>query len=73
VNVSEGAIAKRRSYAQLVSYASPTFAPAGLYAELSQLEDTIAEYEEMKTKSLPRRVAILDQIIALCQEHGLPL
>ncbi|NBD18744.1 MAG: magnesium chelatase subunit H [Cyanobacteria bacterium] len=72
VNVSEGTIAKRRSYAQLVSYASPTFAPAGLYAELSQLEDTIAEYEEMKIKSLPRRVAILDQIIALCQEQGLP-
>lgn len=71
VNVSEGSIAKRRSYAQLVSYASPTFASAGLYAELSQLEDTIAEYEEMKT-NLPRRVAILNRIIALCQEYGLP-
>jgi cobaltochelatase CobN/magnesium chelatase subunit H len=46
VNVSEGTIAKRRSYAQLISYASPTFAPAGLYEHLNHLEDLMAEYDD---------------------------
>ncbi|NJL44917.1 MAG: cobaltochelatase subunit CobN, partial [Leptolyngbyaceae cyanobacterium SM2_3_12] len=73
VNVSEGTIAKRRSYAQLVSYASPTFAPAGLYEHLSHLEDLMAEYDEQQAVSLPRCWSILRQIVALCDEHAVPL
>ena len=73
VNVSEGTIAKRRSYAQLVSYASPTFVSAGLYAHLSQLEDLIAEYEAQKNASLPRALSILRQIAATCEEHDVPI
>jgi len=73
VNVSEGTIAKRRSYAQLVSYASPTFVPAGLYEHLNHLEDLVDEYEVQKQASLPRAVSILRQIAAVCAEHDVPL
>ncbi|MGG6284585.1 magnesium chelatase subunit H [Leptolyngbya sp. AN03gr2] len=73
VNVSEGTIAKRRSYAQLVSYASPTFVPAGLYEHLTQLEDLLDEYEDQKTKSLPRAIAILRQIIQVCDANDVLL
>ena len=73
VNVSEGTIAKRRSYAQLVSYASPTFAPAGLYEHLSHLEDLMAEYDEQQGVSLPRCWRVLKQIVALCDRHSVPL
>ncbi|MGF1520347.1 MAG: magnesium chelatase subunit H [Nodosilinea sp.] len=73
VNVSEGTIAKRRSYAQLISYASPTFAPAGLYEHLNHLEDLMAEYDEQRSVSLPRCWSILKQILALCDEHAVPL
>lgn len=73
VNVSEGTIAKRRSYAQLVSYASPTFVPAGLYEHLTQLEDLLDEYEDQTSKSLPRTTAILRQIIQVCDQNDVPL
>jgi magnesium chelatase H subunit len=72
VNVSEGTIAKRRSYAQLISYASPTFAPAGLYKHLNQLEELIDEYEEQR-QSKPRAIAILRQIATVCQQHDIIL
>jgi cobaltochelatase CobN/magnesium chelatase subunit H len=73
VNVSEGTIAKRRSYAQLVSYASPTFVPAGLYEYLDHLEDLVDEYEVQKQASFPRAVSILRQIAAVCDEHDVSL
>lgn len=73
VNVSEGTIAKRRSYAQLVSYASPTFAPAGLYEHLSQLEELMDEYEVQRTASLPRALSILRHIVILCEDEAVPL
>ncbi|TVP63366.1 MAG: magnesium chelatase subunit H [Nodularia sp. (in: Bacteria)] len=73
VNVSEGTMAKRRSYAQLVSYASPTFVPAGLYEHFDQLEDLLDEYEEQQRHSLPRVLSILRQIIAVCEQHDVPL
>ncbi|MBE9061123.1 magnesium chelatase subunit H [cf. Phormidesmis sp. LEGE 11477] len=73
MNVSEGTIAKRRSYAQLISYASPTFAPAGLYEHLSQLEDAITEYDEQRAVSVPRCWSILKQVLALCDQHDVPL
>lgn len=71
-NVSEGTIARRRSYAQLVSYASPTFAPAGLYGHLSDLEDLLAEYEHQRL-SPPRAQTVLRQIARSCAEHDIPL
>src|SRR4030095_7796083 len=43
-NPSEGSIAKRRSYAELISYLTPPIENAGLYKELVTLKDLIAGY-----------------------------
>lgn len=45
-NPSEGAIAKRRSYAELVSYFTPPVEDAGLYSELAALKESIAAYRQ---------------------------
>jgi magnesium chelatase subunit H len=43
-NPSEGTIAKRRSYAQLISYLTPPIENAGLYRGLATLKDLIESY-----------------------------
>jgi magnesium chelatase subunit H len=43
-NPSEGTIAKRRSYAQLISYLTPPIENAGLYKGLATLKDLIDSY-----------------------------
>ena len=43
-NPSEGTIAKRRSYAELISYLTPPIENAGLYRGLASLKDSIAAY-----------------------------
>jgi magnesium chelatase subunit H len=43
-NPSEGTIAKRRSYAQLISYLTPPIENAGLYQGLASLKDIIGSY-----------------------------
>jgi magnesium chelatase subunit H len=43
-NPSEGTIAKRRSYAELVSYLTPPIEHAGLYKELSSLKELLSSY-----------------------------
>lgn len=45
-NPSEGSIAKRRSYAELISYLTPPIENAGLYRELAQLKDQIMAYRQ---------------------------
>ncbi len=45
-NPSEGSIAKRRSYAELVSYLTPPFENAGLYKELAGLLDMMLAYRQ---------------------------
>ncbi len=45
-NPSEGTIAKRRSYAELVSYLTPPVESAGLYKELTALKETIGAYRQ---------------------------
>jgi magnesium chelatase subunit H len=45
-NPSEGSIAKRRSYAELISYLTPPIENAGLYKELSGLKDTMLAYRQ---------------------------
>ena len=44
-NPSEGTIAKRRSYATLIDHIQTVMAESGLYGELKELEDHIAEYK----------------------------
>jgi magnesium chelatase subunit H len=45
-NPSEGSIAKRRSYAELISYLTPPIENAGLYKELAGLKDLVMAYRE---------------------------
>ena len=45
-NPSEGSIAKRRSYAELISYLTPPIENAGLYKELATLKDVVMSYRQ---------------------------
>ena len=45
-NPSEGTIAKRRSYAELVSYLTPPIESAGLYKDLSALKELLTAYRQ---------------------------
>jgi magnesium chelatase subunit H len=45
-NPSEGSIAKRRSYAELVSYLTPPIENAGLYKELASLKELVLAYRQ---------------------------
>jgi magnesium chelatase subunit H len=47
-NPSEGSIAKRRSYAELISYLTPPMECAGLYKELAALKEMIAAYRQSR-------------------------
>jgi magnesium chelatase subunit H len=55
-NPSEGSIAKRRSYAELISYLTPPIENAGLYRELSTLKDLVASYRETADQSERERL-----------------
>jgi len=50
-NPSEGTIAKRRSYAELISYLTPPIEDAGLYKGLATLKDLIAGYRASQSDS----------------------
>jgi magnesium chelatase subunit H len=45
-NPSEGSIAKRRSYAELISYLTPPIENSGLYKELAGLKDMMFAYRQ---------------------------
>jgi magnesium chelatase subunit H len=72
-NPSEGSIAKRRSYAELISYLTPPIENAGLYKELAGLKDLVMSYRQ-STNEL-ERARLYDSITSLSQdahfEHGL--
>ena len=50
-NPSEGSIAKRRSYAELISYLTPPIENAGLYRELATLKELVLAYRETAEES----------------------
>ncbi|HEX8707090.1 MAG TPA: cobaltochelatase subunit CobN [Pyrinomonadaceae bacterium] len=45
-NPSEGSIAKRRSYAELISYLTPPIENAGVYKDLAVLKDLLSAYRQ---------------------------
>jgi magnesium chelatase subunit H len=45
-NPSEGSIAKRRSYAELISYLTPPMENAGVYRDLATLKDLVMSYQQ---------------------------
>ena len=50
-NPSEGAIAKRRSYAELISYLTPPIENAGLYKGLATLKELVESYRRAKDEN----------------------
>ncbi len=65
-NPSEGSIAKRRSYAELISYLTPPIENAGLYRELAGLKDLVMAYRQSTNET--ERARLYDSIEALRQE-----
>lgn len=65
-NPSEGSIAKRRSYAELISYLTPPIENAGLYKELSGLKELVMAYRESRSET--ERARLFDSIQELSGE-----
>jgi magnesium chelatase subunit H len=55
-NPSEGSIAKRRSYAELISYLTPPLENAGLYRDLVTLKGLVMAYREATDESERERL-----------------
>jgi magnesium chelatase subunit H len=64
-NPSEATIAKRRSYAETISYLTPPAENAGLYKGLKELGELIGSYQTLKDGG--RGVAIVDTIMDKCR------
>jgi magnesium chelatase subunit H len=60
-NPSEATIAKRRSYANTISYLTPPAENAGLYKGLKELSELIGSYQTLKDSG--RGIQIVDTII----------
>jgi magnesium chelatase subunit H len=65
-NPSEGSIAKRRSYAELISYLTPPIENAGLYKELAGLKDLVMAYRQSTSDA--ERERLFESIEALSRE-----
>ena len=65
-NPSEGSIAKRRSYAELISYLTPPIENAGLYRELANLKDLVMAYRQSTNE--PERARLYQSIEELRRE-----
>ncbi len=68
-NPSESSIAKRRSYALIISHGTPTLTISGLPEELIQLENMINQYYEVKQYGGGRDLEKM--IIEKARKHGL--
>ena len=66
-NPSEGSIAKRRSYAELISYLTPPIENAGLYRQLATLKDLVMSYRQSANE--PERERLFESI----EEYSLQL
>ncbi len=64
-NPSEGAIAKRRAGASLISYLTPPIARAGLYRELIDLKAAIDQWRGLETTSGEEQADLLGLIQSL--------
>ena len=64
-NPSEATIAKRRSYANTISYLTPPAENAGLYKGLKELNELIGSYQTLKDSG--RGPAIVNSVIEQCR------
>lgn len=65
-NPSEGSIAKRRSYAELISYLTPPIENAGLYKELAGLKELVMAYRQSTNEA--EKMRLYESIESLSQE-----
>jgi magnesium chelatase subunit H len=72
-NPSESMLAKRRGYGVLISHNVPPYGRAGLYKELVNLRDLIAEYREDPQKNFALKEAICTKIIDTGLQSDCPL
>jgi cobaltochelatase CobN len=70
-NPPEGTIAKRRSYATLIDHLQTVMTESGLYGDLKELEDQIAEYNKVKSSDKARAHALEHIIIDLIRKTKL--
>jgi len=72
-NPSEGSIAKRRSYAELISYLTPPIESAGLYKELASLKELLTAYRqatnEHEREQLYRTIEETAQAANFCEKQ----
>nr|POE97470.1 magnesium-chelatase subunit chlh, chloroplastic [Quercus suber] len=68
-NPSEATIAKRRSYANTISYLTPPAENAGLYKGLKQLSELISSYQSLKDTG--RGPQIVNSIISTAKQCNL--
>jgi magnesium chelatase subunit H len=64
-NPSEATIAKRRSYAETISYLTPPAENAGLYKGLQELQELIGSYQTLKDTG--RGIPIVNTIMDKCR------
>ncbi|WP_013322921.1 magnesium chelatase subunit H [Gloeothece verrucosa] len=64
-NPSEATIAKRRSYAETISYLTPPAENAGLYKGLKELSELIGSYQTLKDSG--RGIPIVNTIVDKCR------
>jgi len=70
-NPPEGTIAKRRSYATLVDHMQAVMTDSGLYGELKELEEKIAEYHRAKISDGGRAHALEHIIMGLLEKSNM--
>ncbi len=68
-NPSEGAIAKRRGFATLISYLSPPLEHAGLYKGLRQLRDLVEQCYKHRSSEVLEEIFTLAETLELDIEH----
>ncbi|MEB3830518.1 magnesium chelatase subunit H [Phormidium sp. CCY1219] len=68
-NPSEATIAKRRSYAETISYLTPPAENAGLYKGLNELNELVGSYQSLKDGG--RGIAIVNTIIEKSRQVNL--
>ncbi|HEV2828504.1 MAG TPA: cobaltochelatase subunit CobN [Pyrinomonadaceae bacterium] len=69
-NPSEGSIAKRRSYAELISYLTPPIENAGLYRELATMKDLLMSYRQSTSEE--ERTRLYESIDQYRRELNFP-
>ncbi|MEM4679786.1 MAG: magnesium chelatase subunit H [Thermofilaceae archaeon] len=71
VNSSEASIAKRRSYAVIISHASPPLADSGLHGDFQEIERLALEYFDSLQYSRERAEEVARRILEKAGRYGL--